>query len=133
MPHKLSLLVPGLCGPLTGLEGVDESAGPLVELLKQFSKEKTSATACSSQLAELFGLKIEKSFPYAALTLLAHDMEPGDNCWIHADPVNLQADQCSGKCKYQTTNERTPKSGMAPVAKFNLAFSTNRQPSSSRS
>ena len=26
------------------------------------------------------------------LSLLAHDMEPGDNCWIHADPVNLQAD-----------------------------------------
>ena len=92
MPHKLSLLVPGLCGPLPGLEGVDESAGPLLELLKQFNKEKTSATACSGQLAELFDLKIEKSFPYAALTLLAHDMEPGDNCWIHADPVNLQAD-----------------------------------------
>ena len=92
MPHKLSVLGPGLCGPLPGLEGVEPSAGPLLELLKPLRKEKTSATACSGQLAELFGLELEKPFPYAALTLLAHDMEPGDNCWMHADPVNLQAD-----------------------------------------
>jgi len=92
MPHKLSLVVPGLCGPLPGLEGVEESAGLLLELLKPLRKETTSGTDYSTQLAELFGLEIEKSFPYAALSLLAHDMEPGDNCWIHADPVNLQAD-----------------------------------------
>ncbi len=92
MPHKVSLLVPGLCGPLPGLEGIEESARPLLELLKQLQKQQAAGAACSSQLAELFGLKIETSFPYAALTLLAHDIAPGDNCWIHADPVNMQAD-----------------------------------------
>ena len=92
MPHKLSLVVPGLCGPLPGLEDMEASARPLLELLKPLCKEKAPGTAFAGQLAELFGLKIEKKFPYAALTLLAHDMEPGDNCWIHADPVNLQAD-----------------------------------------
>jgi len=92
MPHKLSLVVPGLCGPLPGLEGMEESAGPLLELLKPLRKAKAPGTEFSARLAELFDLKFEQSFPYAALTLLAHDMEPGDNCWIHVDPVNLQAD-----------------------------------------
>ncbi len=92
MPHKLSLVIPGLCGPLPEFDGMETSTVPLLDLLKQFRKEKTSATDYSSQLAALFGLKIEEPFPYAALTLLAHDREPADHCWIHADPVSLQAD-----------------------------------------
>jgi hypothetical protein len=92
MPHKLSLVVPGLCGPLPGFDGMDTAAAPLLELLKALRKENAAAAGCAGLLAGLFGLKIEKSFPYAALTLLAYDIEPGDNCWIHADPVNLQAD-----------------------------------------
>ena len=92
MPHKLSLVVPGLCGPLPGLDDIESSAAPLLELLKPMRKESAAGAGYAGLLAALFGLKIEKSFPYAALTLLAHDMEPGDSCWIHADPVNLQAD-----------------------------------------
>ena len=92
MPHKLSLVVPGLSGPLPGLDGIESSAAPLLELLKALRKESAAGADYAGLLAALFGLKIEKSFPYAALTLLAHDMEPGDSCWIHADPVNLQAD-----------------------------------------
>jgi hypothetical protein len=92
MPHKLSLVVPGLCGPLPGFDGMEPSAAPLLELLKPLRKESAAGAGYAGLLAELFGLKIDKSFPYAALTLLAHDMEPGDSCWIHADPVNLQAD-----------------------------------------
>jgi len=92
MPHKLSLVVPGLCGPLPGFDGMETAAAPLLELLKSLRKESAEGAGYAGLLAELFGLKIEKSFPYAALTLLAHGMEPGDNCWIHADPVNLQAD-----------------------------------------
>ena len=92
MPHKLSLVVPGLCGPLPGFDGMEASAAPLLELLKPLRKESAAGTGYAGLLAQLFGLKIDRSFPYAALTLLAHDMEPGDSCWIHADPVNLQAD-----------------------------------------
>ena len=92
MPHKLSLVVPGLCGPLPGFDGMEASAAPLLELLKPLRKESAADTGYAGLLAQLFGLKIDRSFPYAALTLLAHDMEPGDSCWIHADPVNLQAD-----------------------------------------
>ena len=92
MPHKLSLVVPGLCGPLPGFDGMEASAAPLLELLKPLRKESAAGAGYAGLLAQLFGLKIDRSFPYAALTLLAHDMEPGDSCWIHADPVNLQAD-----------------------------------------
>ena len=92
MPHKLSLLVPGLCGPLPRLEGLESTAMPLVELLKQCNKHRTSAPGYSAQLSELFGVEVGQVFPYAALSLLAHDIEPGAFCWLHADPVNLQAD-----------------------------------------
>ena len=92
MPHKLSLVIPGLCGPLPGFEGMETSTAPLLELLKQFRKEKTPAADYASQLAALSGLKLEEAFPYAALSLLAYDRDPGDHCWMHADPVNLQAD-----------------------------------------
>jgi hypothetical protein len=71
---------------------METAAAPLLELLKSLRKEQSRVIASSVLLAELFGLKIENSFPYAAFTMLAHDIEPGDDCWIHADPVNLQAD-----------------------------------------
>ncbi len=92
MPHKLSLVVPGLCGPIPGPEIIETAATPLIELLKQFTRFRTSGRDYSSQLAGLFGLNIEGGFPDAALTLLAFDGAPGEHCWIHADPVNLQAD-----------------------------------------
>lgn len=92
MPHKLSLVVPGLCGPIPGMEAIEASAAPLIELLKQFTKAHASGRDYSTQLAGLFALKLEAGFPDAALTLLAHDIAPGEHCWMHADPVNLQAD-----------------------------------------
>jgi len=43
-------------------------------------------------MADLFGLSIGTAFPYAAITLVSYDIDPGSSCWMHADPINLQAD-----------------------------------------
>ncbi len=92
MPHKLSLIVPGLCGPVPRLEDMETSVAPLVALLKRCRKQTTPATDYPSLLADLFGVQSDNSFPSAALALLGHGNDPDDACWIHADPVSLQAD-----------------------------------------
>ena len=92
MPNKLSLIVPGLCGPLPDFEAIEAEAMPLVRLLKPFGRASIPASDYSAQLVELFGLTVEHGFPHAALTALAHGIEPDEECWLHADPVNLQAD-----------------------------------------
>jgi hypothetical protein len=92
MPHKLSIVVPGLCGPIADIGGLEDAAGPLVDLLKQLAKDKTQANGYTGQLAGLFGLNSSERLSDAALSLLSYGIDPGDSCWIHADPVNLQAD-----------------------------------------
>ncbi len=71
---------------------MEASVAPLVALLKRCRKQTTPATDYSSQLADLFGVQSNRSFPSAALALLGYGNDPADACWIHADPVNLQAD-----------------------------------------
>ena len=92
MPHKLSLIIPGLCGPIPDSEDLHASAVPLLDLLRSLRKEKISAADEVGVLADLFGLGIDAPFPYAAVALLAYGHDPGSDCWLHADPVNLQAD-----------------------------------------
>jgi len=92
MPHKLSIIVPGLCGPLPEASGIELSARPLAELLGNLGKHKTGFSSYPAQLADLFGIDAGVAVPEAALALLAFGHEPGDGCWLHADPVNLQAD-----------------------------------------
>ena len=92
MANKLSLVVPGLCGPLPVLADAEPNGAPLIALLKQGRKAGAPASDYHAQLVELFGLAPAPSFPHAALTLLAHEDDPGAHCWMHADPVNLQAD-----------------------------------------
>jgi len=92
MPHKLSLVVPGLCGPIAQSPALATALGPLVELLSRARREKAAGADFFTQLSDLFGLKTGQSFPAAAVSLLGHDLEPGNDCWVHADPVNLQAD-----------------------------------------
>ena len=92
MPHKLSLVIPGLCGPLPELDSVSGQALPLLQLLNRLHRKKTAAPGCPALLTTLFGLQSQASFPYAALALLAHDRPPGEHVWMHADPVFLQAD-----------------------------------------
>jgi hypothetical protein len=92
MPHKLSLVVPGLCGPLAHDTNLETAAQPLVALLSQARRQQTSGRDFFTQLSDLFALKTESSLPSAALALLGHGIDPASDCWVHADPVNLQAD-----------------------------------------
>ena len=92
MPHKISLILPGLCGPIPAVDGLEASAAPLLELLQPLRKRKIAATDEAGLLADLFGLTLDAPFPYAALASLSFGLDPGDSCWLHADPVNLQAD-----------------------------------------
>lgn len=92
MPHKLSIVVPGLCGPIADIGAMEDAAEPLIHLLKQLRKVKTQAHGYPGQLAGLFGLSSSERLSDAAISLLSYRMDPGDSCWIHADPVNLQAD-----------------------------------------
>ena len=122
MPHKLSLVVPGLCGPLPGLEAVETAATPLLELLAQCRRGRTPGHDLSSQLVELFGLNIAGPFPHAALTLLAHDIPPQEHCWVHADPVNLQADMDRAVLSDSRTLAIEPEEAEQLVAELNAHF-----------
>ncbi len=125
MPHKLSVVVPGLCGPLPGFNGMETAAAPLLELLNALRKETAQGAGCSGLLAELFGLKIEKSFPYAALTMLAHELEPEGNCWIHADPVNLQADMDRAILSDSQTLNIRPEEAEKLINELNVHFAAD--------
>ncbi|MGD2054281.1 MAG: hypothetical protein PVG45_09245 [Gammaproteobacteria bacterium] len=92
MPHKLSMVVPGLCGPLPDSANLETATRPLVDLLRQARRKKTAGSDIYTQLSALFGLKTERPFPVAAVSMLGHGLAPGNDCWIHADPANLQAD-----------------------------------------
>ncbi|MGB5455749.1 MAG: hypothetical protein WBO73_13750 [Gammaproteobacteria bacterium] len=92
MSHKTSIIVPGLCGPLPEIEGIEQAARPLLELLGRLHRQKRPVADYSTQVAALFGVNFNDRFPDAALSLLAYGIDPGDGCWMHADPVNLEAD-----------------------------------------
>ena len=57
MPHKLSLVIPGLCGPLPEVDSVADRALPLLQLLNRLHRKKTPASDCPAVLTSLFGLQ----------------------------------------------------------------------------
>lgn len=125
MPHKLSLVVPGLCGPLPGLADVESAAMPLIAFLQRFRKVRTRAGDYPDQLVELFGLAPAAAFPHAALTLLAHGEAPGDHCWVHADPVNLQADMDRAVLSDSQTLSITRQEAEQLTAELNAHFAAD--------
>ena len=122
MPHELSVVVPGLCGPLPGLEAVESAAMPLLEVLTRCRRGKAPGHDLTVQLAELFGMNVRGPFPHAALTLLAHDIQPGEHCWIHADPVNLQADMDRALLSDSRVLQIEPEEAEQLVAELNAHF-----------
>ncbi len=99
---QLDLVVPGLCGPLTDLDTLDchPLIADLVRLLSRAdclddqanNKAADQAGGFHQVLSKLFGLDENRPLPSAQLCLLAQDIEAGEGHWLHADPVNLQAD-----------------------------------------
>lgn len=91
MTARLDLVVPGLCGPLPGLNGLEDAAQPLVKLLSSASRD-AQAFGYERQLATLFGIGDDTPVASAACSLFGHGFDPGADVWIHADPVYMQAD-----------------------------------------
>ena len=92
MTAKISLVIPGLCGPIPEIDENHAAAKNLLRLLKNAHSDNVSAPEYASQLAQLFGIESSDKIPQAAINLKGMGRDPGTACWIHADPVNLQAD-----------------------------------------
>ena len=95
MPVKrqLTILVPGICGPLAETESLKSS--PVIDRwIKFLSKSQyVSVTDTTNDvIASLFGLQVKGDFPSAVYTLLANDLFDASRFYMHADPVHLRAD-----------------------------------------
>ena len=93
MTTRLDLIVPGLCGPLPSLVGLESNAQAqaLVKLLHNTDR-LTTTPGYERQLATLFGFDNDTVITSAACSMLGHGFVPGNERWIHADPVYMQAD-----------------------------------------
>ena len=91
MTARLEVIVPGLCGPLPALDGLETVAQPLVKLLHAMNRT-TQVAGYERQLAALFGIDSDSAVASAPCSLLGHGLDPGTHRWIHADPVYMQAD-----------------------------------------
>jgi hypothetical protein len=78
------LAVPGLFG------GAADARAPALELLLARGRSSTGESrTLEGWLQHAFGLEA-RPLPAGALTLLASDADPGDACWVRADPVHLR-------------------------------------------
>jgi len=95
--RTLTLVVPGLLGPLPGMDspGFPRPHAPAAErLLARGRRTGADGEGYEATLCGLFGLHDpETSLPLAAITRLADTGERDAGCWLRADPVHLRADQ----------------------------------------
>ncbi len=93
MISHLHLVVPGLFGPMPGLEalGLSPSAPALERLLARAEVTRAAGASLESALFALFGLpEPSGDLPSAALSRLGEGAEPDGGFWLHADPVFLK-------------------------------------------
>ena len=62
MPHKLSLVVPGLCGPIAQSPALATALGPLVELLSRARRDKAAGADFSNVVKATVFLKNIENF-----------------------------------------------------------------------
>ena len=98
MTTRLSLVVPGACGPLPDSVGSIDNLDKRLRSLSWWTWLSRADRVAAEpdfyrQLAALFDIDYgQAGFPHAAINLLGEGGSPGDKLWIHADPVCLQAD-----------------------------------------
>lgn len=95
MTLKISLVIPGLCGPLPEFDENHPAARLFVDTFEQFRKQDMPDRSFAEQACDLFGISCGSRVPDAALALRGYGIEPGSSCWVHADPVHLEADMDS--------------------------------------
>lgn len=96
--RSLKLVVPGLLGPMPGLqEPVVSPFGADVaeELLAKADQEDVAASGLEATLFNLFGVEPDSSrdLPVAAVARIADVGKADLDWWLRADPVHLRADQ----------------------------------------
>ena len=121
----LNLVVPGLCGPLPGLDAlqINPTLLSLAKLLARADKFQSEQKGFYPELAALFGLQSASSVPSAALSLLGQKRELGEGCWFHADPVNLQADMDHAILRDSASLDLRPDEAAALIKEVNEHFS----------
>jgi hypothetical protein len=85
------LLIPGLFVPEdAGADSCGELALPALEvLLARGASRSLPAGSLERWLASAFRIAVPYDLPLAALSLRGEGMDPGDDCWLRADPVHL--------------------------------------------
>ena len=119
------LVVPGLCGPLPGLDAlqINPALLSLAKLLARADKFQSEQKGFYPELAALFGLQTASSVPSAALSLLGQKQELGEGYWFHADPVNLQADMDQAILRDSASLDLRPDEAAALIKEVNEHFS----------
>jgi len=121
--RKIDLLVPGLCGPLPGLDGLqdDKSLTSVVSLLEKASKQPIGNLPYAEQLCDLMGLP-SAGVPHAKLSLAGFGIEVDGFQWMHADPVYLQADLDHAVLYDSDSLQLDPGEAVSLVAALNHHF-----------
>ncbi len=91
----IDLLVPGLFGPLPAEpRAVVQRLPGLERLLARADAVPFGIEGTDAALLALAGLDFADSAdcPIGALSLLGEGIDPGNGCWLRADPVHLRAD-----------------------------------------
>lgn len=121
----LDLVVPGLCGPLPGLDAlqINPALLSLTRLLARADKFPSKQKGFYPELAALFGIQPLLAVPSAALSLLGLEHELGDGTWFHADPVHLQANMDHAILRDSTSLDLSADEAAALVKEVNDHFS----------
>lgn len=67
----------------------------LQRLLARGLADSGAWTGMDAWLLDEFEVERQEDWPNAPFALLGEGETPGDNCWVHADPVSLRADRNS--------------------------------------
>ena len=90
----LELVVPALISAQDPAQNPVPAPMPALELLlARGRRSKGAPGSLESWLCRAFGLAESSSVPAGALTAYAHGVDPGEDCWLRADPVHLRADR----------------------------------------
>lgn len=87
------LALPGLVPPKDEQDGTTLRFPALETLLARADRAPLSDDGVEAWLLKRFGAHVEHDVPAGALSLLADGGQPGNACWLRADPVHLRVNR----------------------------------------
>ena len=89
--HTVTLFIPSLFWPYAGA-GHDSPAAPALQaLIGRGNASESRSDDEQAWLCEQFGVRRQADWPSAPIALFGAGMPPGEDFWLSADPVHLQA------------------------------------------